>query len=93
MKPPKLPGSVVAKAVGFPFPGFRTACLRRMPYSSYAWNALGVAQARQGQLPEALESLSQGLGPPWLWEGCQLAGDSWGYSRHNHKHHGIPWHL
>eukprot|EP00435_Cladocopium_sp_Y103_P064568 s6_g26.t1 len=35
--------------------------LRRMPYSSYAWNALGVAQARQGQLPEALESLSQGL--------------------------------
>lgn len=35
--------------------------LRRMPYSSYAWNALGVAQGRQGQLREALESLSQGL--------------------------------
>jgi len=35
--------------------------LRRMPYSSYAWNALGIAQARQGQLPEALESLGQGL--------------------------------
>jgi len=31
-----------------------------MPYSSYAWNALGIAQARQGQLPEALESLGQG---------------------------------
>ena len=34
--------------------------LRRMPYSGYGWNALGVAQARQQQLPEALQSLSQG---------------------------------
>ena len=31
-----------------------------MPYSSYGWNALGVAQARQGQLQEALDSLNQG---------------------------------
>ena len=34
--------------------------LRRMPYSGYGWNALAVAQARQNQLSEALESLSQG---------------------------------
>ncbi|CAK9056434.1 unnamed protein product [Durusdinium trenchii] len=45
--------------------------LRRMPYSSYGWNALGVAQARQGQLQEALDSLNQGLQiegeNPLLW--------------------------
>ena len=35
--------------------------LNRMPFSCYAWNALGVAQARQGQLEQALASLTQGL--------------------------------
>lgn len=35
--------------------------LQRMPYSCYAWNALGVAQARQNQLEQAVQSLTQGL--------------------------------
>ena len=35
--------------------------LNRMPYSCFAWNALGVAQARQGQLEQALASLTQAL--------------------------------
>ena len=35
--------------------------LNRMPFNCYAWNALGVAQARQGQLEQAVSSLTQGL--------------------------------
>lgn len=54
-----------------------------MPYSSYAWNALGIAQARQGQLPEALESLGQGgkrrtwsvsTLTNWLWMCVEFSG-------------------
>jgi len=35
--------------------------LKRMPHSCFAWNALGVAQARLGALEDALVSLEQGL--------------------------------
>ncbi|CAE7576574.1 unnamed protein product [Symbiodinium natans] len=35
--------------------------LNRMPYNCYGWNALGVAQARQGQLEQAHASLTQSL--------------------------------
>jgi len=35
--------------------------LNRMPWSCYGWNALAVAQARQGQLEQALASFTQGL--------------------------------
>jgi len=35
--------------------------LQRMPYSCYAWNAMGVAQTRMQQLEQAVESLTQSL--------------------------------
>jgi len=35
--------------------------LQRMPYSCFAWNALGVAQAQLGQLEQAVQSLLEGL--------------------------------
>lgn len=35
--------------------------LQRMPHNCFAWNALGVAQCRLGKLPEAVQSLRQGL--------------------------------
>jgi len=35
--------------------------LNRMPYSCFAWNALGVAQARLEQLADAVHSLHEGL--------------------------------
>ena len=71
-----------------------TACLsyRRMPYSSYAWNALGVAQGRQGQLREALESLSPG-DLAFSAMGRLPMGELLGCSRYSHEHNGIPWHL
>merc|ERR1711879_503584 len=35
--------------------------LNRMPYSCFAWNALGVARAHLGQFQQALQSFSEGL--------------------------------
>lgn len=35
--------------------------LQRMPYSCYAWNALGVAQSRMQQLEQAVQSFMEGL--------------------------------
>merc|ERR1712146_668360 len=35
--------------------------LQRMPYSCFAWNALGVAQAQMSQLQKAVDSLMEGL--------------------------------